>query len=58
MQENESIIYFSVREEIPSSSKLFWRELGITLLPPKTVDTRGEISSLTLKQMMNPYNVL
>ena len=55
MQEKESIICFSVREEILPSCKLFWRELGTASLPPKTVDTRGGISSLTLKQMMDPY---
>ena len=42
MQEKESIICFSVREEIPPSCNLFWRELGAASLPPKTVDTRVE----------------
>ena len=58
MQEKESIIWFSVREEFPTPCKLFWRELGTASLPPKTVDIRDGISSLTLKQMMNPYMVI
>ena len=42
MQEKESTIWFSVREEIPPSCKLFWLELGKASLPLKTVDTRVE----------------
>ena len=57
MQEKEFIIWFSVRKESPPSCKLFWLQLSTASLPPKTVDTQGGISSLTLKQMMDPYTI-
>ena len=57
MQEKESIIWFSVREEIPSLCKLFWCKLGTASLSPKVVDSRNGMSSLTLKQIIDSYNL-
>ena len=37
MQGIKSIIWFSVRKEIPPSCKLFWWERGTASLPPLTL---------------------